>query len=69
MPLGSSVKPITSPYRGYVATYESVDGEFLIVVQGTKDVVTGKASVAADVQKEFEKLVDDYLATQKELGH
>lgn len=61
MPLGSATKPQTSPYRGYVATYESVDGKVQIVVLGTPDVIVGECASMSDVQTAFEALVDDYL--------
>lgn len=68
MTLGASAVPTTPPYRGYVATYELVDGKFLIVLKGTADVVTATADTATAVQRAFEAMVDDYLATRQEIG-
>ena len=57
-------------YKGYTATVEFDPDEMLLHgrVDNIRDVVTFHASSTADLQREFEAAVDDYLDFCSERG-
>ena len=60
----------TMNYRGYVARidFDSRDEIFVGRILGISDVISFHADTVADLRKEFESAVDDYLADCAERG-
>ena len=57
-------------YRGYSARveYGDADGCFFGRVMGIRDIVSFEGESVAELRKDFENAVDDYLETCKEIG-
>src|SRR4051812_47781039 len=58
----------TLRYKDYQGSVEFEDGSLVIQVLHINDIVTTSVDRADAAQATFEELVDDYLATCKELG-
>jgi predicted HicB family RNase H-like nuclease len=55
-------------YKGFQGAVEFEDGRLVIQILHIDDLITVEFDSAAEAQSEFERLVDDYLATCQELG-
>jgi len=57
-------------YRGYTArvTFDARDDVFVGRVLGVRDIISFHADTVADLHKEFQISIDDYLAYCKEEG-
>lgn len=57
-------------YRGYSGAVEfsAADGCFFGRILGIRDIVTFEGESVADLRKDFENAIDDYLATCAEIG-
>lgn len=66
----SMEKDVVLSYRGYTAQpeYSADDGVYYGRVLGIRDLVDFQAEKASELESEFRKAVDDYLAFCKEIG-
>jgi predicted HicB family RNase H-like nuclease len=60
----------TLEYRGYTArvTFDARDDIFVGRVLGVRDIISFHADTVADLHKEFQVSIDDYLANCEEMG-
>ena len=70
---GHLVRPVSVfllDYKGYTVQpeYSAEDGAFYGRLLGIRDFVDSQAGTASELESEFHKAVDDYLAFCKEIG-